>query len=66
MVENGQVMAHAEGAAQGKFPLVYLGNMTFGATIDPSIRLTFVSETGVITAMRLEQGGGTMEGPKRP
>jgi hypothetical protein len=66
MVENGQVMTQAEGPGQGKFPLVYLGNLQFGATIDPSIRVTFISEGGAITKMRLEQGGGTMEGARRP
>jgi D-alanyl-D-alanine carboxypeptidase len=66
MVENGQVMTQAEGPGQGKFPLVYLGNMQFGATMDPSIRITFVSENGAIAKMRLEQGGGTMEGARRP
>jgi hypothetical protein len=43
-----------------------LGNLQFGATIDPSIRVTFISEGGAITKMRLEQGGGTMEGARRP
>jgi D-alanyl-D-alanine carboxypeptidase len=66
MVENGQVMTQAEGPGQGKFPLIYLGNMQFGASIDPSLRVTFISENGVVTRMRLEQGGGTMEGPRRP
>jgi D-alanyl-D-alanine carboxypeptidase len=66
MVENGQVMTQAEGQGQGKFPLVYLGNMQFGASFDPSLRVTFISENGTITKMRLEQGGGTMEGPRRP
>jgi CubicO group peptidase (beta-lactamase class C family) len=66
MVENGQVMTQAEGPGQGKFPLVYLGNLQFGATIDPSIRVTFISENGAITKMRLEQGGGAMEGARRP
>ena len=65
-VENGQLMAQAEGQGQGKFPLVYLGNMQFGATMDPSIRITFISENGVIAKMRLQQGGGTMEGARRP
>jgi D-alanyl-D-alanine carboxypeptidase len=66
MVENGQLMTQAEGQWQGKFPLVYLGNLQFGASFDPSIRVTFISENGVITKMRLEQGGGTMEGARRP
>jgi D-alanyl-D-alanine carboxypeptidase len=65
-IENGRVVAQAEGQGQGKFPLVYLGNMQFGATIDPSLRITFISENGAITKMRLQQGGGTLEGARRP
>ena len=65
-VENGQVMTQAEGQGQGKFPLLYAGNMTFGASFDPSLRVTFISENGKVTKMRLVQGGGTMEGPRRP
>jgi D-alanyl-D-alanine carboxypeptidase len=66
MVENGQMMMQAEGQGQGKFPLVYLGNMQFGARIDPSMRVTFISENGAITRMRLQQGGGTLEGARQP
>jgi D-alanyl-D-alanine carboxypeptidase len=66
MVENGQLMTQAEGPGQGKFPLVYLGNLQFGASFDPSLRVTFISENGAITKMRLAQRGGTMEGARRP
>ena len=66
MVETGQLMAQAEGPGQGKFPLVHVGNLQFGTSFDPSLRLNFVTENGVITKLRLEQGGGTMEGPRRP
>jgi len=66
VVENGQVMTQAEGPGQGKFPLIYAGNMTFGAAFDPSLRVTFIEEGGKVTRMRLAQGGGTMEGPRRP
>ncbi|HEY2162538.1 MAG TPA: serine hydrolase domain-containing protein, partial [Gemmatimonadaceae bacterium] len=66
MVENGQVMTQAEGAGQGKFPLIYAGNWVFGASFDPSLRVTFLRESGAVSKMRLEQGGGTMEGPRRP
>jgi CubicO group peptidase (beta-lactamase class C family) len=65
-VENGQVMTQAEGQGQGKFPLVYIGNLQFGAAIDPSLRVTFIDENGKISKLRLQQGGGTMEGPRRP
>jgi hypothetical protein len=66
MVENGQVVTQAEGPGQGKFPLIYAGNWGFGASFDPSLRVTFIRENGAVTKMRLEQGGGNMEGPRRP
>jgi CubicO group peptidase (beta-lactamase class C family) len=66
MVENGQLMSQAEGQGQGKFPLVHVGNLQFGAAFDPRLRLTFIAENGKIAKLRLEQGGGTMEGPRRP
>jgi hypothetical protein len=66
MVENGQLMTEAEGPGQGKFPLVHVGNLQFGAAFDPTLRLTFVNENGKITKLVLEQGGGRMEGPRRP
>jgi len=66
MVENGQVMTQAEGEGQGKFPLIYAGNWVFGAAFDPSLRVTFISENGKVARMRLQQGGGSMEGPRRP
>jgi len=65
MVENGQLMSQAEGPGQGKFPLVHVGNLQFGAAFDPRLRLTFIAENGKIVKLRLEQGG-TMEGPRRP
>jgi len=66
LVENGQVVTQAEGPGQGKFPLIYAGNWVFGAAFDPSLRVTFIRENGAVTKMRLEQGGGNMEGPRRP
>jgi D-alanyl-D-alanine carboxypeptidase len=66
MIENGQLMSEAEGPGQGKFPIVHVGNLQFGATFDPSLRLTFLSENGKVTKLRVEQGGSTMEGPRKP
>jgi len=66
MVENGQVMTQAEGPGQGKFPLIYAGDMVFGAAFDPSLRVTFFTDSGKVTKMRLAQGGGAMEGPRKP
>lgn len=66
MVENGQVMTQAEGEGQGKFPLIYAGDWVFGAAFDPSLRVTFINENGKVARMRLQQAGGSMEGPRRP
>ena len=66
MVENGEMVAQAEGPGQGKIPLVHVGNLRFGAAFDPSLRLTFVVEDGKVLKLVLEQGGGRMEGPRRP
>jgi CubicO group peptidase (beta-lactamase class C family) len=65
-VENGQVMSQAEGPGQGKFPLVHLGNLQFGAAFDPSLRVTFVDENGKIAKLVLDQGGVRMEGKRQP
>lgn len=64
-VENGRLMAQAEGPGQGKFPLVHVGNLTFGAAFDPSLRLSFVKQDGRITSATLTQGGGTLPGRRR-
>ena len=51
----------AEAPGQGKIPLTYLGNDTFGASFDPTMRLTIQG-----TKAKLVQRGVTMEGVKRP
>ena len=66
MVENGQLMTQAEGQGQGKFPLIYAGDWTFGAAFDPSLRVIFTSKNGKVARMRLQQGGSSLEGPRRP
>jgi CubicO group peptidase (beta-lactamase class C family) len=58
--------SHAEGPGQGKFDLLYLGDDTFGAAVDRSLRLTVLFENGRAARLRLLQGGGTIEGPRRP
>jgi D-alanyl-D-alanine carboxypeptidase len=63
--ENDQLMTQAEGPGQGKIPLLYLGNDTFGASFDPSLRLTILLEGGVAKGARLEQRGNRMEGVRR-
>lgn len=64
---DGQVLTtQAEGPGQGAIPLLHYGNNVFGASFDPSLRLTFVSENGVVVRLRLAQGGAILEGPRRP
>ena len=66
VAEAAGLTSQAEGPGQGKFPLNYLGDDTFGAAFDPSLRLTVLFENGRATRLRLQQGGGTIEGPRRP
>lgn len=65
-VEGNDLMSQAEGPGQGKIPLRYLGNDTFGADFDVALRLSFVIENGKAAKARLLQGGGTIEGARRP
>jgi D-alanyl-D-alanine carboxypeptidase len=63
-VQGEGLIADVKG--QGITPLIYIGNDTFGAAADPTIRLSFVVEGDRATKLRLVQGGQTMEGPRRP
>ena len=65
-IEGDAVVAQAEGPGQGKIPLRFLGNDAFGADFDPSMRLIFTIENGKATKVRLLQGGGSIEGQRRP
>jgi CubicO group peptidase (beta-lactamase class C family) len=65
-VEEGRLMAQAEGPGQGKFALLHLGSFRFGATVDPTLVLTFTVEGGRATRVQLTQRGNTIEGPRRP
>lgn len=60
---DGKLITQADG--QGETPLRYQGNSTFGASFDPSMRLTFApgNPTPKVTLM---QGGGTIDGPRVP
>ena len=64
-VEEGRLMAQAEGPGQGKFPLHHVGNLRFGSP-DPTMFLTFTVEGGKATKLQLTQRGNTIEGPRRP
>ena len=63
-IEGDALVSQAPG--QGKIPLRYLGNDTFGADFDPAVRLTFTIENGKAVRVRLLQGGGSIEGQRRP
>jgi CubicO group peptidase (beta-lactamase class C family) len=66
-LEEGRLMGQAEGPGQGKFPLLHLGNLRFGAPqVDPTLVLVFTVEGDKATKLQLTQQGNTMEGPRRP
>lgn len=56
----------AQLAGQGPIPLNYLGNHTFGADFDPSLRIIFTVESGRTTKLTLRQGDGVFEAIRRP
>jgi hypothetical protein len=57
-------MAQAEG--QGNAPLRYLGDDTFGADFDPTVRMKFRVEGGRAVGGSLLQHGETMTMTKKP
>jgi CubicO group peptidase (beta-lactamase class C family) len=58
---DGKLVSQGEG--QGEIPLLYQGNSVFGASFDPSVRITFAP--GVPSPkLTLVQGGATMEAPR--
>jgi hypothetical protein len=61
--EGEELMGQAEG--QGKAPLRYLGDDTFGADFDPKVRLFFKVENGKVTSAKLFQNGATMAVTRR-
>ena len=65
-VEEGRLMAQAEGPGQGKFLLLHLGNLRFGAAVDPTMVVTFTVDGDKATKLQLTQQGNTIEGPRRP
>lgn len=65
-VENGQLMSKADGPGQGAFPMLYHGNNTFGASVDPSLRVIFSIENGIVSGATLNQGAESMKGTRRP
>ena len=66
-VEGGRLMAQAEGQGQGKFPLIHVGGLKFGAQVDPTLFITFVDENGTITKAQFTQRGSPpVEGTRKP
>ena len=65
-IEGDDLAAQAEGPGQGRIPLRYFGNDTFGADFDPAMRLTFSIEHDKAVKVRLLQGGASIEGRRRP
>ena len=48
-----------------EFPVLFLGNDTFGVTFDPKLRITFTIEKGRATKVTLLQGGATFSGARK-
>jgi CubicO group peptidase (beta-lactamase class C family) len=65
-MKDSTIAAQGEGPGQEAFPLVYYGDSVFGTPADRDMRLTFVQGDGGTMKLRLLQGGGTIEGPRRP
>ena len=63
-VEDDQLMIEPEG--QGKSPMRYLGNDTFGLDFDPTLRLTFEVKDGKVLGGKLTQRGQRMNVFRRP
>jgi hypothetical protein len=60
---DGKLLAQGDG--QNEIPLRYQGNSVFGASFDPSLRLTFAPGTPAPKIVLL-QGGATIDGPREP
>ena len=60
---NGEL--YGQLATQNPNPLVYIGNNTFGASFDPTLRITFTVENGKATKVSLVQSGLTAEGMRK-
>ena len=55
----------AQLAGQSAFPILYLGNDTFGVGFDRALRITFAMEGARATKLTLLQGGERFEGPRK-
>ena len=52
-------------AGQGAIPLLHYGSHTFGASVDPSLRITFVVEGSRATKLVVVEGGGRFDGVRK-
>lgn len=65
MADGDGLAAQAEG--RRRFRLVPLRDGDFGATYDPSLRVSFDrAPDGRVTGATVQQGGATFKGPRRP
>lgn len=62
--QGDQLLGQAEG--QDAAPLKYLGDDTFGADFDPTVRIIFTVESGRVTRGKLVQRGAAMYIARRP
>jgi hypothetical protein len=62
--EGDQLLGQAGG--QGSTLLKYLGDDTFGADFDPTVRIVFTVESGRVTRGKLLQRGAAMYIARRP
>lgn len=56
----------AQLVGQNPIPIKHLGNHTFGADFDPSVRIVFTMVDGRAVKVTLRQDGGTFDGERRP
>ncbi len=62
--KDGKITGTLEG--QGPTDMIPMGNHTFGASFDPTVRIIFTVVDGKSTRMTLLQGGNRNEGQRRP
>ena len=60
---NGEL--YGQLATQNPNPLIYIGNNTFAASFDPTLRITFTVENGKATKVSLTQRGLTSQGVRK-
>ncbi|MGI8548398.1 MAG: serine hydrolase domain-containing protein [Gemmatimonadaceae bacterium] len=56
----------AEAAGQSAIPLIYIGDNTFGAAIDPTLKMHFIIESAGRVRMEFTQRGASSEATRSP